>query len=76
MDWLQIIYAALGANVFYFLSAPMMRLLLSFDSFEPARAAIAGERPRLSFWAAHCSSTGATAQSSRRAFWRQRRCRK
>lgn len=30
-DWLQILYAALGANVFCFLSAPMMRLVLPFD---------------------------------------------
>jgi TetR/AcrR family transcriptional regulator len=37
VDWLQIIYAALGANIFYFLSAPMMRLLLSFEPFEAAR---------------------------------------
>jgi TetR/AcrR family transcriptional regulator len=36
VDCLQIIYAALGANVFYFLSAPMMRLLLSFEPFDPA----------------------------------------
>jgi TetR/AcrR family transcriptional regulator len=36
VDGLQIIYAAIGANVFYFLSAPMMRLLLSFDLFDPA----------------------------------------
>jgi TetR/AcrR family transcriptional regulator len=37
VDCQQIIYAALGANVFYFLSAPMMRLLLSFDPFEAAQ---------------------------------------
>src|SRR5271156_4273771 len=28
MDWLQVVYSALGANVFYFLSAPMLRLML------------------------------------------------
>jgi TetR/AcrR family transcriptional regulator len=37
VDCLQIIYAALGANVFYFLSAPMMRLLVSFDPFDTAQ---------------------------------------
>jgi TetR/AcrR family transcriptional regulator len=36
MDWLQVCYSALGANVLYFLSAPMMRLLLPFDPFKPA----------------------------------------
>ncbi len=30
-DWLQVIYAVLGANVFYFLSAPMMRHVADFD---------------------------------------------
>jgi TetR/AcrR family transcriptional regulator len=32
-DWLQVIYAALGANVFYFLSAPLMRLVIPFEPF-------------------------------------------
>ena len=36
VDWLQVVYSGLGANVFYFLSAPMMRLLLSSDPFAPA----------------------------------------
>jgi hypothetical protein len=36
MDWLQVVYSALGANVLYFLSAPMMRLVLSLDPFTPA----------------------------------------
>jgi TetR/AcrR family transcriptional regulator len=31
VDWLQIIYSGLGANVFYFLSAPVMRLALPFE---------------------------------------------
>lgn len=35
LDWLQVIYSAFGANVFYFLSAPMMRVALATDSFEP-----------------------------------------
>lgn len=36
VDWLQVVYSALGANVLYFLSAPMMRLLLPFDPLAPA----------------------------------------
>jgi len=36
MDWLQVCYSALGANVLYFLSAPMMRMVLPFDPFKPA----------------------------------------
>jgi TetR/AcrR family transcriptional regulator len=36
MDWLQVVYSALGANVLYFLSAPMMRLVLPLDPFTPA----------------------------------------
>jgi TetR/AcrR family transcriptional regulator len=36
VDWLQVVYSVLGANVLYFLSAPMMRLLLPFDPMEPA----------------------------------------
>jgi len=35
VDQLQIMYAALGANVFYFLSAPIMGLLMEFDAFDP-----------------------------------------
>jgi TetR/AcrR family transcriptional regulator len=31
VDWLQVVYSVLGANVLYFLSAPMMRLMLSSD---------------------------------------------
>jgi len=33
-EWTQMIYAGLGANVFYFLSAPIMRLTLGFDPLE------------------------------------------
>ncbi len=36
VDWLQIVYAAFGANVFYFLSAPMMRIIGSFEPFDIA----------------------------------------
>jgi TetR/AcrR family transcriptional regulator len=33
-EWAQMIYAGLGANVFYFLSAPMTRLSLGFDPLQ------------------------------------------
>jgi TetR/AcrR family transcriptional regulator len=39
VDWLQIPLAALGANVFYFLSAPVWRLVLPFEPFAPAEIA-------------------------------------
>ncbi len=35
VDWLQIQFAALGANVFYFLSAPVWRMVLPFDPLDP-----------------------------------------
>jgi TetR/AcrR family transcriptional regulator len=35
VDWLQIHLAALGANVFYFLAAPVWRLLMPFEPFAP-----------------------------------------
>jgi TetR/AcrR family transcriptional regulator len=35
-DPLQIIYVALGANVFYFLSAPIMQIALPFKPFTPS----------------------------------------
>jgi len=35
-EWTQMIYAGLGANVFYFLSAPMTQLAQGFDPLEPA----------------------------------------
>jgi len=35
VEWLQIILAALGGNVFYFLSAPVWRLILPFEPFDP-----------------------------------------
>jgi TetR/AcrR family transcriptional regulator len=35
MDWLQVMYTIFGANVFYFLSAPMIQLALPFKPFEP-----------------------------------------
>ena len=33
-DWLQVVYSMLGANVFYFLSAPMMQFALPFDPLD------------------------------------------
>jgi TetR/AcrR family transcriptional regulator len=35
VDWLQIHLAALGANVFYFLAAPVWRMLMPFEPFAP-----------------------------------------
>jgi TetR/AcrR family transcriptional regulator len=34
VEWTQLIYAGLGANVFYFLSAPITKLSLGFDPLE------------------------------------------
>jgi TetR/AcrR family transcriptional regulator len=36
IDWMQVMYSTYGPNVFYFMSAPMMRLSLSFEPFAPA----------------------------------------
>jgi TetR/AcrR family transcriptional regulator len=36
VEWTQLIYAGLGANVFYFLSAPMTKWSQGFDPLEPA----------------------------------------
>jgi TetR/AcrR family transcriptional regulator len=41
-DWLQVVYSILGANVFYFLSAPMMQFALAFNPLD--RAAIEARR--------------------------------
>lgn len=35
VDWMQLQLAALGANVLYFLSAPMWRMILPFEPFSP-----------------------------------------
>jgi TetR/AcrR family transcriptional regulator len=43
-DWMQIVYSAFGANVFYFLSAPMMRMAFADGSFEPFTAASIASR--------------------------------
>lgn len=34
LDWLQIVYSMFGANVFYFLSAPLMQLALPFNPLD------------------------------------------
>jgi TetR/AcrR family transcriptional regulator len=36
VDWLQVVYSVLGANVLYFLSAPMMRLDAAVRPLDPA----------------------------------------
>ena len=36
IDWMQVMYSSYGSNVFYFMSAPMMRLSLSLGPFDPA----------------------------------------
>jgi len=36
IDWMQVMYSTYGSNVFYFMSAPMMRLSLSVEPFAPA----------------------------------------
>jgi TetR/AcrR family transcriptional regulator len=36
LDWLQVLCAAVGPHVFYFLTAPMMRLAVPFEPFEKA----------------------------------------
>ncbi len=48
VDWMQMIYAALGANVFYFLSAPMVRMMGNGDPLELA-AVSARRRTALEF---------------------------
>lgn len=35
VDWMQLVLSALGANVFYFLSAPVWRMILPFDPLSP-----------------------------------------
>lgn len=35
VDWLQVVDSIFGANVFYFLSAPMMEMALPFEPFSP-----------------------------------------
>jgi TetR/AcrR family transcriptional regulator len=35
VDWLQLVLSALGGNVFYFLSAPVWRLIMPFEPLDP-----------------------------------------
>ena len=35
VEWLQMVLAALGGNVFYFLSAPVWRQAMEFEPFAP-----------------------------------------
>lgn len=35
VDWLQVVLASVGANVFYFISAPMWRIVESFEPLDP-----------------------------------------
>jgi len=35
VDWLQFVLAGLGANVFYFLSAPVWKQILPFEPLDP-----------------------------------------
>jgi TetR/AcrR family transcriptional regulator len=39
-EWMQIHLATLGANVFYFLSAPVWRILLPYEPFAPESLAL------------------------------------
>ena len=39
VEWTQLIYAGLGANVFYFLSAPLTKLAQGYDPLTPAALA-------------------------------------
>jgi TetR/AcrR family transcriptional regulator len=45
VDWLQILFAGLGANVFYFLSAPMWKIVMNKDLLTPE--ALASRRKAL-----------------------------
>ena len=47
-DPMQIVYSGFGANVFYFLSAPMMRMALADESFEPFSCEFAAARRKSS----------------------------
>ena len=39
VDWMQMVYSVLGANVFYFFSAPVIRFIAPRDPLEPASVA-------------------------------------
>lgn len=48
VDWMQMIYSVLGANVFCLLSAPMVRLIAAKDPLEPA-ALVSRRRSAIEF---------------------------
>lgn len=39
VDWMQIVYSSLGANVFYFLTAPMVQFMTAANPLDPAAVA-------------------------------------
>ena len=57
-------YSSFGSNVFYFMSAPMMRLSLAIEPFDPANHRVTAANPPSSFSAMRSSSIAPTAQSS------------
>ena len=70
----QIIYAGLGANVFYFLSAPMMRLARMSTSWNLPLSAFVARQPS-NTWARPSSLTGSTDHASPPRCWPPRPCR-
>ena len=73
-DWMQMVLSALGANVFYFLSAPVWRRSCrSSPSTEDACGR--AEWRWWSFWARQSFRIGSRARSWRQRCWPIRRCR-
>lgn len=57
-DWMQVFFSAYGANVFYAMSAPMVRIALGPKQFEPfARAALLARRRSAIQFLAHAIFT-------------------
>ena len=73
VDWMQMILAALGANVFYFLARPCGGWWCR-SSRSIRRCCGRGEWRWWSFWARRFFWTGSTARSWRRGCWAIRRC--
>ena len=74
VDWLQVVYSMFGANVFYFLSAPMMELALPFEPFAPKGAEDAKrDRGAVSGLGA-CLATALPGQSWQIEFFRKCPC--
>ena len=71
-DWWQIMYAALGANVFYFLSAPVWRLT-ALSRLTRSAAPSAKGTNRVS-GAGHFRGSKARRRNWRREFWPIRPC--